>query len=96
MTVSVKRKNCGTVLCIPDLIFREAEKLLADYSLLSLDSDKPRLPFATLAFDPYTHIPHDPSHSELAGLSAKALELTIELLSKEGCTLLYGYHRIFC
>jgi hypothetical protein len=48
-----------------------------------------RLPFQALAFDPYTHIPHDPSHSELARLSAKGLELMLAILSKEACDLLY-------
>lgn len=69
------------------LTVRAAEKLLTDYSLLKLSSDG-RLPFQSLAFDPYTHIPHDPSHSELAGLSAKALELTLNLITKDGSSLL--------
>lgn len=67
-----------------------AQRLLTDYSLLPLASHG-RRPFHSIAFDPYSHLPHDPSHSELAGLSAKALELTMEMLSKEGIELLYDY-----
>jgi hypothetical protein len=69
------------------LMLRSAQSLLTDYSLLPLSEG--RLPFQSLAFDPYTHIPHDPSHSELAGMSSKALELTLELLSKDGGDCLY-------
>jgi hypothetical protein len=86
MQNSVRMRKIST---IPpsQLTVRAAEKLLTDYSLLKLPSDG-RLPFQSLAFDPYTHIPHDPSHSELAGLSAKALELTLNLLTKDGSSLL--------
>jgi hypothetical protein len=73
------------------LIFRAAEALLTDYSLLPLLSHG-RRPFQLLVFDPYTHIPHDPSHSELAGLSSKALELTMEVLSNGGTQLLSVSH----
>jgi hypothetical protein len=89
----VRKKNCGILRSVDCADLRAAEQLLTDYSLLPLDTRHNRVPFATLAFDPYSHIPHDPSHSELAGLGAKALELTIELLSKEGCTLLYCLDR---
>ena len=74
--------------CSVDNVSRAAENLLTDYSLLRLP-ETGQLPFQSLAFDPYSHIPHDPSHSELAGISAKALELTLEILSTEGKELLY-------
>jgi hypothetical protein len=76
------------ILRLISLLCSAAEMLLTNYSLLPLHLSK-RLPFQALAFDPYTHIPHDPSHSELAGLSAKGLELMLAILSKEACDLLY-------
>ena len=68
------------------LTSRDAELLLADYSLLPPLCNG--LPFQSIAFDPYVHLPHDPSHSELAGISCKVLELTMEMLSKDGRELL--------